>query len=134
MYNVPGTRTIRIDLASPEPVYKQIVSALRTHLVNERIKPGENLPPVRQLAVELGVHFNTVAEAYRMLADEGWLELRRRRGALVLDRETPHPPQKQERQSFAKRLDEIVAEALAQGLAPRQVAAALARSADGLAG
>jgi len=133
MYSVSETRTIQIDLASAEPVYKQIVAALRTHLVSGRIKPGETLPPIRQLAVELGVHFNTVAEAYRMLADQGWLELKRRRGALVLDRETPRPPQKQERQTFAKRLDEMVAEALAQGLPPKQVAAALARMADDLA-
>jgi DNA-binding transcriptional regulator YhcF (GntR family) len=132
MYSMSDARAIRINLDSTEPVYKQIVSALRTHLVNARIKPGETLPPVRQLAVELGVHFNTVAQSYRMLADEGWLDLRRRRGAVVLDRETPHAPQKRERQSFAKRLDEIVAEALAQGLAPQQVAAALARLADGL--
>lgn len=134
MYSVSEARTIRIDLASPEPVYKQIVSALRTHLVNERIKPGETLPPVRELAIELGVHFNTVAEAYRMLADQGWLELRPRRGALVLDRQTPHPPQKQERQSFAKRLDEMVAEALSQGLKPKQVADELKHLADGLKG
>lgn len=133
MYSVSEARTIRIDLASAEPVYKQIVAALRTHLVSGRIKPGETLPPVRQLAIELGVHFNTVAEAYRTLADQGWLELKRRRGALVLDRETPHSPKKEQRTWFAKRLDEMVAEALAQGLPPRQVAAALARLADDLA-
>ncbi len=132
MYRVATPPTIRIDLASAEPAYKQIVAALRAHLVAGRIPPGETLPPVRQLAVELGVHFNTVAEAYRLLADEGWLELRRRRGALVLDRETPTPPREQ-RGSFTKRLDEIVAEGLAQGLTPKQVAAALTRLADGLA-
>ena len=132
MYSVSETRTIQIDLASAEPVYKQIVAALRTHLVGGRIKPGETLPPVRQLAIELGVHFNTVAEAYRMLADEGWLELKRRRGAMVLDRETPHPPQKEQRTSFAKRLNEVVAEALSQGLKPAQVASELKQLADGL--
>jgi DNA-binding transcriptional regulator YhcF (GntR family) len=132
MYNVSEARTIQIDLASAEPVYKQIVAALRTHLVSGRIRPGETLPPVRQLAIELGVHFNTVAEAYRALADEGWLELKRRRGALVLDRETPPPPPKEQRTSFAKRLNEVVAGALSQGLKPAQVASELKQLADGL--
>ena len=39
--------------------------------------------PLRHVAVELGVHFNTVAEAYRQLAAEGWLDLKHGRGAVV---------------------------------------------------
>ena len=72
---------VSLNLESPIPAYRQIANDLRRHLVEERLKPGDLLPPIRQLAVDLGVHFNTVALAYRMLADEGWLELKRRRGA-----------------------------------------------------
>ena len=74
---MPAAPRVSIDLGSPTPAYRQIASDLRRHLVEQRLKPGDLLPPIRQLALDLGVHFNTVAIAYRMLADEGWLELKR---------------------------------------------------------
>src|SRR5579871_3730867 len=94
---------LRIDLTSPSPAYRQIVDGLRTFLVDGVLRAGDILPPVRDLAFELGVHFNTVAEAYRILAEEGWLDLKRRRGALVVERSSraadPH-----KRQQFGQRL------------------------------
>jgi DNA-binding transcriptional regulator YhcF (GntR family) len=68
-------------LHSPIPLYRQIADAIRTLLVAGTLVPGDILPPVRRLAIDLGLHFNTVAEAYRALALEGWLDLRRGRGA-----------------------------------------------------
>ena len=73
---------IELHPASNVPAYRQIADAIRRHLVAGHLAPGALLPTSRQLALDLGVHFNTVAEAYRVLADEGWLELKRRRGAL----------------------------------------------------
>jgi len=58
-------------------------------LVNGELDPGDSLPPVRRLALDLGVHFN-VAEAYRTLADEGWLEIAHRSGAQMLSRHAPN--------------------------------------------
>ena len=72
---------LRIALTANAPAYRQIVDAVRAVLVGGALRPGDQLPPVRQLALDLGVHFNTVAEAYRILAGEGWLDLRRQRGA-----------------------------------------------------
>ena len=69
-----GALRVSLNLESPIPAYRQIADDLRRHLVDERLKPGDLLPPIRQLALDLGVHFNTVALAYRLLADEGWLE------------------------------------------------------------
>lgn len=114
-------RTLRIDLASTQPVYEQIVSGLRALLVSGAFESGEQLPTVRQLAIDLGVHHNTVAEAYRMLAEEGWLDLRRRRGAVVLDRRDPKatPGAKQD---FRKRLEELIAKAITNGV-PRSAIA-----------
>jgi GntR family transcriptional regulator len=85
---------------------------------------GEALPTVRRLAVDLGVHHNTVAEAYRVLSDEGWLDLRRRHGAIVLDRSRPRPP-REARPSLVQRLRELTAEARAAGLSPREIAASM---------
>jgi len=54
---------IRIDLASPVPAYRQIANALRALLVDGTFPIRHPLPTVRRLAVDLGVHHNTVAEA-----------------------------------------------------------------------
>ena len=113
--------SIRIALDSDIPAYRQIVDATRTHLVAESLKPGDPLPPVRQLAMDLGVHFNTVAEAYRLLAEEGWLELKRGRGVRVLDRGAPKRASAKDSKAFSKRLNEIVAEALSRGVPARQI-------------
>jgi GntR family transcriptional regulator len=111
-----SSRIIRVDLASLVPAYRQIANALRALLVDGAFPIGEPLPTVRRLAVDLGVHHNTVAEAYRVLSDEGWLDLRRRHGAIVLDRLQPRPS-REARPSLVQRLRELTAEAQAAGLA-----------------
>jgi GntR family transcriptional regulator len=116
-----SSRTLRIDLASAQPVYEQIVSGLRALLVSGEFEPGEQLPTVRQLAIDLGIHHNTVAEAYRALAGEGWLDLRRRRGAVVLDRRDPKATP-EAKQDFRKHLEELIAKAITNGV-PRSTIA-----------
>jgi GntR family transcriptional regulator len=116
-----ATPVIRIDLDSPVPAYRQVANALRALLVAESFPVGKPLPTVRQLAVDLGVHHNTIAEAYRVLAEEGWLDLRRRHGAIVLDRSRPRPS-REARPSLVQRLRELTAEAQAAGLAPGVIA------------
>jgi GntR family transcriptional regulator len=118
--------TIRIDLGSPVPAYRQIASALRALLVAGAFPVGQPLPTVRRLAVDLGVHHNTVAEAYRILANEGWLALRRRHGAVVLDRSRPTAAP-EARTSLLRHLRELIAEAHAAGL-PSGVIAKTMRS------
>ena len=127
-----ATPRISIEPASSIPVYRQIASGLRQHLVEGRLKPGDLLPPVRQVALDLGVHFNTVALAYRSLADEGWLDLRRRRGALVLERDTPVAPVRDQADRLLRRLSEVTAELRAAGVPSRTIAAALRRLAEGV--
>ncbi len=122
---------LRIDLDSPVPAYRQIAAGLRALLVEGALAPGTRLPTIRELAMDLGVHPNTVAEAYRLLAEEGWLELRRRRGATVLARPLPEPgPGTRER--WVRRLNELVAEAVSLGIAPADLAADLERAAASL--
>jgi DNA-binding transcriptional regulator YhcF (GntR family) len=122
---------LRIDLAAPTPVYRQIADALRALLVAGRLRPGDPLPTVRELATDLGVHHNTVAEAYRLLADEGWLDLRRRRGVTILPRTAPAAGP-EVRRGFRQRLDELAAEARARGMSVAEVARALRSLAAGL--
>ncbi len=125
-------RTLRIDLASAQPVYEQIVSGLRTLLVSGTFEAGEQLPTVRQLAVDLGVHHNTVAEAYRVLAEEGWLDLRRRRGAVVLNRRDPKATP-EAKQDFRKQLEELIAKAITNGVPRSTIADRMADLAKKLA-
>jgi len=84
-------------------------------LVAGEFGPGDQLPTIRQLATDLGIHPNTVAEAYRLLAEEGWVDLRRRRGATVLERPMPEPAP-EATTAFAQRIEELVAEAVAAGV------------------
>ena len=138
MYNVHRQRTmstppsIRIDLSSQVPAYQQIVDATRALLVEGALAPGAVLPPVRRLAMDLGVHFNTVAEAYRVLAAEGWLDLRRRHGATVLLRNTPAKAAPEALDDFRRRLRGLVAEVLSKGATPERIVRELRTQAEGI--
>jgi len=111
---------IRIDLSSSIPAYEQIAGAVRGLLVSRVLNPGDALPSVRQLATDLAVHFNTVAQAYRILADEGWLDLRRGRGATVIHR-IPQSANSGTHQEFSRELNHLVASALTRGLSHRDI-------------
>src|SRR6185369_11929919 len=126
-----GAPRVSIDLGSPTPAYRQIASDLRRHLVEQRLRPGDLLPPIRQLALDLGVHFNTVALAYRMLAAEGWLELKRRRGAAVIARHAPRTVDRSQVDHLLQQLGHIAAELRSAGMSARQISSALRRLAEG---
>ena len=123
--------TLRIDLDSEVPSYRQIVDGLRVLLVNGKLAPGSELPSVRRIAMDLGVHFNTVAEAYRTLAVEGWLDLRHGRGATVVQRDPPAATGEQLEQ-FRGRLRTLTAETLAKGVPAAKVRAVLRAAAEEL--
>ena len=124
-----GDLTLRIELDSAVPAYRQIVEGLRILLVNGKLAPGAELPSMRRMALDLGVHFNTVAEAYRMLADEGWLDLRHGRGASVIKRDRPAAsPERLE--EFRSRLRGLIAEALSGGISATKLKAELLRAAN----
>jgi DNA-binding transcriptional regulator YhcF (GntR family) len=73
----------RIDPTSPRPLGEQIAGCVRTALAEGAVGPGERLPPARALAASLGVNVHTVLRGYQLLRDEGLIELRRGRGAVV---------------------------------------------------
>lgn len=134
MYSVHVKRplTLRIDLASPVPASRQIIAGIRALLVEGELSPGDVLPSVRRLALELGIHFNTVAQAYRELAEEGWLDLKHGRCATVLARGPLPKPSQATQRDFQRRLREMVAEMRAGGLSPAAIAFELVRIAERL--
>ena len=125
---------LEIDLVSHLPVSEQIVRGLRATLLAGQFRPGDQLPSVRQLAMDLGVHHNTVAGAYRQLAEEGWLDLRRGRGATVIERPTPASTPRADAE-FRKALGEVVVKALAEGvptdMVSRELSALIAKLKEG---
>jgi GntR family transcriptional regulator len=123
---------LRIELASPVPAYRQIVDALRTYLVEGTIVPGDVLPSVRHLAGELGIHFNTVAQAYRELAEEGWLDVSHGKSVKVLKRYAPRQRDSAAVERFRTRIRRLIAEARAQGIARRTVSSELKTLAEGI--
>ena len=123
---------IRLDVSSDIPAYRQVVDQLRTLAVESVVKPGDTLPPIRRLAVELGVHFNTVAEAYRVLAQEGVLEITHGHGARIIDRTLPRRAGPESLAHFRQRLRELVAAVRVRGLSTKQILAALQIMAEGL--
>ena len=132
---MPVPFVLQIDTASTtSPLYRQIVDGLRTALVDGAFPEGSQLPTVRELALDLGVHHNTVAEAYRVLCDEGWIDLARRRGATVCRRPAPPAGQANPRgeELFVQRVRAVVAEALTAGHSRAFVESALLRVVAGL--
>lgn len=120
------TPQLRIDPGSSIPIYRQVVDNLRALLVEGALQPGDSLPTVRELGLELGVHFNTIAEAYRLLAAEGWLDLRRRRGVVVTERVAP-VQQPDAVVQFTRSLRQLIAQVRADGLSVRAIANELER-------
>lgn len=92
---------VLIDPAATTPVFAQIAVSIATQIATGTIKTGTRLPPAKELADSLGVNVHTVLRAYQQLRDEGQLELRRGRGAVVVGSET------------ADRVRDLVAEAAA---------------------
>jgi GntR family transcriptional regulator len=74
---------VNIDRQEPTELYVQVAAEIRRAISEGEAKPGERLPPARDLAAVLEVNTNTVLRALRLLRDEGLLEFRRGRGITV---------------------------------------------------
>ena len=74
---------VEIDPRDATPLYAQLERGLRAAIATGRLRPGDQLPTVRQLAVDLSVNANTVARVYAELERSGVLETRRGVGSFV---------------------------------------------------
>ena len=72
-----------VDRREPTELHVQVAAEVRRAIADEEARPGERLPPAKDLAAVLGVNTNTVLRAFRVLRDEGLLEFRRGRGVTV---------------------------------------------------
>ena len=98
---------VKVDRGDPTDLYEQVAGEIRRAIAEGEAKPGERLPPAKDLAAVLDVNTNTVLRALRLLRDEGLLEFRRGRGISVAG--TP------ERGAVVQRAKELVHFARGQG-------------------
>jgi GntR family transcriptional regulator len=77
---------ITIDPKDKRPIYRQVGDEIKALIARGALGEGTQLPPVRQLAADLGVNLNTIATAYRELQDEGLIAIKHGSGAVVASR------------------------------------------------
>ena len=116
---------LSVDPRDPTPIYAQLERGLRAAVATGRVRPGDQLPTVRQLAVELRINANTVARVYGELERAGVIETRRGVGSFVTAGATrAHPPREHDRRlrAFVTRM---LADADAAGFTLDDVVGAL---------
>lgn len=74
---------VRIDQTLEAPLYQQLRNEIVRGIAQEELAPGDALPSVRALASDLGINLHTVNKAYALLRDEGYVEMKGRKGAFV---------------------------------------------------
>lgn len=116
---------VSIDTRDATPIYAQLERSLRAAIASGRLRPGDQLPTVRQLAVDLQVNANTVARVYSDLERAGVIETRRGVGSFISA--TPaqaHPPREHERRlkTFVTR---VLADIDRAGFTVQEVVAAI---------
>jgi GntR family transcriptional regulator len=111
----------------PMPLYAQLTRAIQFAIVTGRLQIGEQLPTVRQLAVELRVNANTVAKVYAELERAGVLETRRGVGTFVCARHFEARNRQDPQAILGDLVDRFVEEAGAMGFSPDDLIAQLQR-------
>src|ERR671924_7770 len=101
---------VSIDSRDSTPIYAQIDRGLRAAIAAGRLRPGDQLPTVRQLAVDLRVNANTVARVYADLEREGVLETRRGVGTFVAARTVAEQDHALRRSELRRIVDRFLAE------------------------
>ena len=113
-----------LDLASGVPVYRQIIDQVQGGIARGRLAKGDQLPTVRQLAVDLAINPNTVLRAYRELEIRGVLETQQGTGTFISHRQVKPNDTERERQ-LEQLIGEFVARAGAAGFTVHDVAEVL---------
>jgi GntR family transcriptional regulator len=102
---------MKLDFRSRDPIYVQIVEQVKQMTATGVLRPGDQLPTVRQLATDLRINFNTVARAYRLLDEEGVISTQQGRGTFILERPIPGDQRRLRRARLVELAEGCVAEA-----------------------
>jgi len=110
---------LHLNERDPRPIYSQLVAQVKELIQKGALRPGEELPSIRDLASALGINLHTAHRAYQVLRDEGVIVLRLgRRPRVAALREQP-AGHREVQQRLAGRLNELITEAFHLGLSER---------------
>lgn len=99
---------VTVDERDARPLYQQLVDEIKTLIARGELAEGTLLPPVRQVASDLGVNLNTVAFAYRRLQDQGLIRVRHGSGAVVVSQTLNEKPDDRLRAQLRTALTQLV--------------------------
>jgi GntR family transcriptional regulator len=100
----------RLDAHSGVPVYRQLIDQVLAAIATDTLRTGDQLPTVRQVAVDLAINPNTVMRAYREMEIRGVLDTQQGAGTFIAEQKPPPPKEERDRQ-LAQLADELVARA-----------------------
>jgi GntR family transcriptional regulator len=112
---------VEVDFRSHVPIYLQIIEQIKGQVATGALKPGDQLPTVRQMAADLRVNFNTVARAYRMLDEAGLISTQQGRGTYVVEPADAKQVEGLRRASLRGLVRTFLGEAARLGLGPDDV-------------
>jgi GntR family transcriptional regulator len=112
---------LRLDFHGREPIYLQIVDQVKSMVASGVLKPGSQLPTVREVAADLRINFNTAARAYRLLHEEGVISTQQGRGTYVLEGPPPAGAKRIKRERLQSMVAGWVEEAKRFGFTPDEV-------------
>jgi GntR family transcriptional regulator len=119
---------ITIDERDKRPIYQQLVDEIKTLIARGELPEGSSLPPVRQVAADLGVNLNTVAFAYRRLQREGLIRVKHGSGAVVVSQTLTEKPGEPLRAQLRTALTQLVL----AGLKPPEIKTLINEELEGL--
>ena len=119
------SQLVNIDSSDPMPLYAQLERAIKFAIATGKLRIGEQLPTVRQFAVELRINANTVAKVYSELERAGILETRRGVGTFIRARDFESTPGRDRARQLNESIDRFLSEAVAQGFSLEEVIDAL---------
>jgi GntR family transcriptional regulator len=112
---------IQLDFRSGIPIYIQIMNQIREMVANGDLKPGDQLPTVRELAIDLQVNWNTIARAYRLLDEAGLISTQRGRGTFIWEVPSDETTRLLHQQTLEGLTRHYLAEAARLGVSPQEV-------------
>src|SRR6185369_9613293 len=128
-HGIPGVK-ITIDIDDPAPPFAQLIAQVKAAVQSRRLRPGQPLPSIRQLADDLGLNLKTVAKAYRLLERDAVIQTRGYRGSFIhTDAAANSRIDLSERAH--ERLQETIAELRAEGVTDSEIRNAFNRSMNG---
>ena len=119
---------VTVDETDARPLYRQLVDEIKTLIAKGELARGTSLPPVRQVASDLGVNLNTVAFAYRRLQKEGLIRIRHGSGAVVISQTVQQKPEDGLRNQLRTALTQLVL----SGLKPSEIKGLISEELDEL--